>query len=276
MSFRVLTAAAGLIALASGAGCEGCNEGGLDAGVADVPIPGGTFSLAWTLLDQGTNKPVTCDKLDPNATVFVQANRPGTGGLESFACKSMQATSIATLDPGLYSFGYELHVAAAGQTLTIATAPDQNGVLISSGQNVVLAPITFEVDATGKLELMLHAGGTGNCTGGAGITGFAISLEHAGGPGDTGCAPVLFTLSGGGTYDASDCVSPAVTPRCIDAGETLTVASLPSGPYQIHIRGKKGALDCWSNDDALRVPPQGKTLSQTLNLALASQTPGCP
>lgn len=276
MSLRVLVPASLLIGLVGSAGCEGCNEGGFDDAGADTQIVGGTFSLAWTLLDQSTNKPVTCDKLDPNATVFVQASRPGTGGTESFACKSMQATSIATFVPSIYSFSYELHVTANGQALSIATAPDQNGVAISSGQNVVLAPITFQVDATGKLELMLHAGGTGNCTGGAGITGFAISLEHAGGPGDTGCAPVLFTLSGGGTYDASNCISPAVTPRCIEADETLTVASLPSGPYQIHVRGKKGAADCWSNDDALRVPPQGKTLSGTLNLALASQTPGCP
>lgn len=275
MWFRILIPTAALIGLVGWAGCEGCNEGGFDAGVIDTQVVGGTFSLAWTLLDQSTNKPVTCDKLDPNATVFVQASRPGTGGLESFACKNMQATSIATLAPDTYSFSYELHVTAAGQTLSIATAPAQNAVVISSGQNVVLSPITFEVDATGKLELMLHAGGTGNCTGGAGITGFAISLEHAGGPGDTGCAPVQFALSGGGTYDASNCITPAVTPRCIEASEMLTVASLPSGPYQIHVRGKKGAADCWSNDDALRVPPQGKTLSQTLNLAFASQTPGC-
>jgi hypothetical protein len=274
MLFRVLTLAAGLLGLASWAGCDGCNEGGFDAGVTDTSAVGGTFSLAWTLLDQSTNRQVTCDKLDPNATVFVQASRPGTGGLESFACKNMQATSIAKFDPGVYNFSYELHVAASGQTLTIATAPPQNGVTINSGQNVVLSPITFQVDATGRLELMLHTLPAGNCTGGAGITGFAISLEHAGGPGDTGCAPVVFALSGGGTYNANDCASPAVT-RCINANETLTVTSLPSGPYQIHIRGKKGPLDCWANDDALRVPPQSRTLSQALNLALASQTPGC-
>jgi hypothetical protein len=270
---RVLTLA-GLVGLVGWAGCDSCNGGGFDAGVPDNALAGGTFSLAWTLLDQSTNRPVTCDKLDPNATVFIQASRPGTGGLESFACKSMQATSITHFDPGLYSFSYELHVAASGQTLTIATAPGQNGVAINSAQNVVLDPITFEVNATGRLELMLHTGPTGNCTGGAGITGFSISLEHAGGPGDSGCAPVVFNLSGGGTYNANDCASPAVT-RCINAGETLSVASLPSGPYQIHIRGKKGPVDCWSNDDALRVPPQGQTLAQTLNLALASETPGC-
>jgi hypothetical protein len=86
---------------------------------------------------------------------------------------------------------------------------------------------------------------------------------------------VVFVLSGGGSYSASDCSTPAVT-RCIAADETLTVASLPSGSYQIHVRGKNGTVDCWVNDDVLRVPPQSELLSLTLNLALQSETPSCP
>lgn len=276
MLFRMLTLAAGLSGLAGWAGCDGCNEGGFDAAVPDTPVAGGTFSLAWTVLDQATGKPVTCDKLDPNATVFIKASRTGTGGLESFACKNMQGTSIAKFVPGVYNFTYELHVTINGQLQTIATAPGQSGVTIESGRDTALAPITFEVNAIGGLALMLRAGAGGNCAPGgtAGITGFTISLEHAGGPGDTGCAPVVFTLSGGGTYNANNCSAPAVG-RCIEATETLTVASLPSGPYQIHVIGKKSTADCWSNNDALRVPPQGNTLAQTLNLALASENPSC-
>jgi hypothetical protein len=146
--------------------------------------------------------------------------------------------------------------------------------VIGPGQEVQLAPITFQVDASGRLELKLRAGAAGNCAGGAAITGFTLSLQHASGPGDTGCAPVVFTLSGGDTYNASDCSVPAVT-RCIAADETLTVASLPAGTYRIHVRGKRGTLDCWINDDVLRVPPQSALLSETLNLALQSETPGC-
>lgn len=272
MLLRSLTLAAWLVGLASWAGCEGCNEDGPDGGVPDSSVVGGTFSLAWTLLDQGTNKPVTCDKLDPNATVFIQASRPATGGLESFACKSMQATSITTFAPGQYAFSYELHVNANGETLAIPTMGET--AVINTAQTTVLKPITFQVDATGRLELTLRTLAAGNCIGGANITAFAISLEHAGGPGDTGCAPVVFTLSGGGTYNANDCAMPP-TIGCNMADGTLTAADLPSGPYQIHVRGKKGAVDCWSNDDMLRVPPQDKTLSRTLNLALASETPGC-
>src|SRR5262249_33927073 len=159
-------------------------------------------------------------------------------------CKPLQGTSITTFAPGTYSFGYELHVPIDGQAVTIATAAPQSGVPISSGQDAALQPITFHVNATGRLDLMLRAAAAGNCTGGAGITGFSISLEHNGDPPDSGCAPVVFTLSGGGTYNANDCASPAVT-RCIAATETLSVASLTSGPYRIHVRGKKGTLDCW-------------------------------
>jgi hypothetical protein len=205
----------------------------------------------------------------------VQASHEGIGGVESFSCKPLQGTSITVFTPGTYTFSYELHMPINGQAVTIATATVQSGVTIGPGQDVTLTPITFHVSATGRLELMLRAGPTGNCTGGAAITGFSISLEHDGEPPDTGCAPVVFTLSGGGTYNANDCSSPAVT-RCIAADETLTVASLPSGPYQIHVRGKKGTLDCWSNNDTLRVPPQGRALAEALNLALASQTTGCP
>lgn len=270
MSVRVLTLAAGLIALATWSGCEGCSGVGFDAGGPDLGAAEGRFSLRWSVIDRATRQPLNCDQLDLNATVFVQVVRDGAGATESFACRNLQGTSMTPLFPGTYSFRYELHVGGA----TIATASGPSGVVIGSGQQVELAPITFQVDASGRLELKLRASAAGNCAGGAAITGFALSLQHAGAPGDTGCAPVVFVLSGGGTYRATDCSAPAVT-RCIAADETLTVASLPAGSYQIHVRGKKGTLDCWVNDDVLRLPPHSALLSQTLNLALQSALPGC-
>lgn len=270
MLFRVLTLAVGLLGLATWTSCDGCSGGGFDAGGPDIGTAAGGFSLRWTVIDQASSQPVSCDQLDPNATVFVQAMRDGTGAVESFACKNLEGSSMTPLSPGTYHFSYELHVAGN----TVATASGPTGVVIGAGQQIELAPITFLVDATGQLVLALHAGAQNNCAGGAGITGFALSLQHAGGPGDTGCAPVVFVLSGGGSYNASDCSAPAVT-RCIAEDETLTVASLPSGSYQVHVRGKNGALDCWFNDDVLRVPPESQRLSQVLNLALQSETPGC-
>jgi hypothetical protein len=281
MLFRVLRLAAGLIGLASWVGCSGCgDDGGVDAR-PDAPSAG-TFSLAWSLIDDSgtascTDVAACCNKLDPNATVFVQASRIGTGGVELFSCRTVQGMSMTTFAPGTYNFSYDLRIPVGDHNETIATAAPQAGVMIESGRSVPLAPIAFHVNLTGGLALTLQAGapGTKNCTGGAEISGFAISLEHAGGAGDTGCAPVVFALSGGGSYSASSCSSPS-TSRCIESGETLTVATLPSGPYQIHIRGKKkGTLDCFTNDDMFAVPPQGRALIRTLNLAFASTTPGC-
>ena len=274
MSLRVLTRAAGrsalAVALATGSGCEGCNGGSFGDGGPDLGPAVGRFALSWSVIDESSSLPVNCDQLDPNATVFVEAIRDGTGAVESFACRNLQGTSMTPLFAGTYSFSYALHVGGA----TIATASGPSGIAIGPGQQIQLAPIRFEVDATGRLELRLRAGASGNCADGAAITGFALSLQHADGPDDTGCAPVVFALSGGGMYNASDCSAPAIT-RCIAEDETLSVASLPAGTYQIHVRGRKGPLDCWVNDDVLRVPPQGALLSETLNLALQSETPGC-
>lgn len=270
MLCRVLTRAVGLIGLATWSGCEGCSGGGFDAGGPDLATAVGRFSLSWSVIDPRTSQPVDCDQLDPNASVFVQAERDGTGAVESFACRNLQGTSMTPLFPGTYSFHYELH--AGGATIAAASGPSR--VVIGPGQEVSLAPIAFQVDASGRMELQLRAGAAGNCVGGAALTGFSLSLQHAGPPDDTGCAPAVFVLSGGGTYSATDCSAPAVS-RCIAADETLTVASLPAGTYQIHVRGKKGAIDCWSNDDVLHVPPQSALLSQTLNLALQSENPNC-
>jgi len=274
MAFRVLMPAAGLLGLASGsAGCGGCDGGGFDAGISDVSPGQASVSLAWSLIDPSTGRSVTCDKLDANATVFVEIRSATVVSSAVYACKSLQAVSDP-LTPGTYRFMYELHLSATGGVIP-ATA-GQSGVVVGAGQSIALAPITFPVDATGGLELMLQAGSAGNCaTTGASITSMSIRLEHAGGAGDTGCEPVLIQLSGrGDAYNANDCSSPPAA-RCIESTETLTVPSLPSGPYQIHVRGKQGTLDCWGNDDVIRVPPQGKALRQTLNLARLN-TPGCP
>ena len=277
MVLRVLTLAVGL------SGLTGCgNGGGFDAGTTETPA-GGRFSLAWSLIDDaGTvncaDIAACCNKLDANAMVFIQGTREGTGGVELFSCRSAQATSMTTFAPGTYNFTYELRIPVGEHTETIATATPQNGVVIAAGTSVPLAPIAFHVNLTGSLKLKLQAGAPGalNCAGGADISGFTIVLSHDGGGSDNSCMSVVFALSGGGSYDTGDCNMPVIS-RCIESVETLSVASLPSGPYRIHVRGKnKGSVDCWTNDDLFAVPPQGASLVRTLNLAFASETPACP
>jgi hypothetical protein len=274
MQFRV-TILAAVLGLAGLTGVVGCgDDGGFphDAPMQDTPAHG-TVSLSWSLHDLN-GQPIQCDEVGAS-TVSLQLRARGeaTGAAESFTCTNSPSTSKA-LEPGTYDVLFELHAGSA----TLAVAPDQNGVVIEDGMDTALAPITFVVDAQGGLVLSLAAPpATTNCKApslmGAGINGVTITLMHAAG----GCAPVTFVHKKGAVTLAPytvNCSSPAVA-ACIENDETLTVPSLASGPYTIHVRGKIGAVECWKNDDALQVPAQGKSLTQTLNLAFQTGTTGC-
>jgi hypothetical protein len=273
MLFRVfiLTGLVGLIGLAGNAGCGGCDHGGfpVDAAPIDAPAPG-TVSVAWSLTDL-MGDPITCEQVGAT-TVFVElhARNSGSGVGVSLSCGATPGTS-QPLEPGTYDASFELH---AGST-TLATVADQNGVVVSPGHLTTLSPVAFKVDAVGSLVFSIKAPPhTSNCSsvGGAGITATTMTLLHTG----DGCAPVTFTRSRGATTIGSyvvNCSSPVVT-TCIENDEALTAANIASGPYTIHIVGKVGANDCWKNDNSLQVPPQRKTLSDTLNVAHQT-TAGC-
>lgn|SRR5512140_134705 len=263
---------AGLLGLASSTGCG--DDGGFprDAAGPDV-METGTVSLAWSITDLN-DQPIPCDEVNASS-VFLQLRDPArlSGSVESFSCQNSPSTSHP-LEPGTYDITYELH----GINLTAVSAQTQSGVKVEVGKDTPLNPITFKVDAQGSLALALAAPpATTNCKPagmmGAGITGITITLVHTG----DGCAPVTFVRSRGAVMLGSyvvNCSSPMVT-TCIENDERLSVASMQSGPYTIQVRGKIGAVDCWKNDDALQVPPQGKMLNQTLNLAYQTGTPGC-
>lgn len=281
MLFRVVTkretadllGLAGLIALAAG-GCSGCDDGGfpIDAPMPDATLRG-TVSLAWSLTDL-MGHPISCDDVGAGF-VFLELRSKSSlsGSVASFACGNSPSMS-SPIDVGTYDVGFELH----GSSLTSVSAPSQTGVVVSADQDTRLAPVTFLVDTNGQLVLGLTAPGrTSNCKPtsmmGAGITGTTITLLR----GDGGCAPVTFIRTRGATTLGSytvNCSSPQVA-SCIENDETLTVTSMLSGPYTIHVRGKILAADCWANDDSFTVPAQGKPRIDTLNLAFQSGTPGC-
>jgi len=271
MLFRVFILA-GLIGLACSTGCG--DDGGFDAGVPDT-VAQGSITVTWSITDPagvelGGTRSQQCDKAGAIKVILTATKLGGASiDLDPFSCDSGQATQA--LDFGVYNFTFALHGFENGQNLKI-TSTNRSQINVTAGAPVPLAPITFPINATGGLQLTLLAGTSGNCMGGAGITGLSISLAHDGGPGDTACEPVVFGLSSGGTFDASSCSSPSVQ-GCVDAGVTLTAPSLPSGPYLIQVIGKKLSTVCWTNNDSFSVPSQGRTLSRVLNLARA---PGCP
>jgi hypothetical protein len=270
MQFRVVL----LAGLLGHAGCSGCDGGGFptDAPAPDAAVSG-TVSLAWSLTDLD-GQPIACEQVGAN-TISLQLRQhdAANGVADSFSCNNSPTTSMA-IAPGVYDISFELR----GSNLTAVTAPDQRGVVVSAGHTTELAAVTFVVDARGGIVLSLAAlPATSNCKPasmmGAGINSNTITLEHTG----DGCAPVMFERRKGGAVVGSyvvNCSSPAVA-VCLETDETLTVPSMASGPYTIHVRGKIGAVECWNNDDALQVPPQGKLLVQTLNLAFATGATGC-
>ncbi|MFN0248758.1 MAG: hypothetical protein ACKV2T_17850 [Kofleriaceae bacterium] len=248
-----------------------CGDGGgfPDAPGPDSPPPTGTFSLAWTVTDEG-GAPVTCDQIGAQTVTAVLRNPAVQGGsTEVFSCNTGMGTSPG-IAPGNYQIDFELN----GSTSTspvIKTAPRQD-IEIKSNQNTALMPLTFAVNATGNLALSLSALGVtaGNCetvaNGGAGIDQFTITLEKTS---DLSCSAVTFNVSAGamgtaGTY-VVNCATPA-TRACLYADQVLSVGNVASGSYRIHVRGRSGT-DCYINDDVFSVPALGMTLTRTLNLA---------
>lgn len=262
----------------AGIGCllaTSCGSGGgfPDAPPPDVAIPGGTVSLEWALTDlQG--RPITCDEIGAQTVTLIVHNVEASGASpEVFSCNSMSGTT-PKLEPGRYEVDFELN----GTSGLIAQAPKQMNVMIASNENTPLMPIAFAVQAAGNLDVKISAVG-GNCKavgmGGAGITGMSITLTH---DDNDVCEPITFDISGmpARTYTVN-CQTPTVVP-CIDETKSLTAMNVPSDGYHVHIRGHKNndnAVVCFTNDDAITVPPLGKTLMRTFNLLYLSQTPGC-
>lgn len=260
-----------------------CGDGGgfADARPIDSPPAPGAFSLAWTVKDTVGNV-LPCDQIGAQTVTVLTRNRAVQGGsTEVFTCGTLMG-SAQGLTPGTYDMDFELGgVGGAVGTGIIATSPKQMGVVIKSGETIALMPLAFAVDATGGIKLNITANKPGgNCgsvaNNGAAITGMTLTLQHTTGG---ACEPVTFTFPAnatlpGGSYTVN-CGAPSVAP-CIEADQQLSVAGVKSDGYQLRVRGKKAAADCWTNDDTMSVPPLGRDAIRTLNLAAApSGTPGC-
>lgn len=260
----------------------GCGSGGgfPDARVNDAAPPG-TFSLDWAVTDEGGGR-ISCDTVGAYTVTVLTHNRAFAGSsTQVFGCPPGTGVSQA-LTPGTYDFEFEL----VGASETIATAPAQRGVEITAAGSVRLAPLTFQVVATGALALTVSTQRpAGNCAptsgGGGGISSMQLRLVHA--PSGV-CEPAVLNIGAGAvsgrpasTYTVN-CASPADGP-CIDNDQAIRVASVPSGGYVIHILGKQAGASpnpvCWTNHDGIQVPPRGQTLSRPLYLAFQDMTAGC-
>ena len=245
-----------------------CGGGG---GFPDAPpdpdsFPTGTMSLDWSLVRMSDGSPLQCSEIgDVVSVTLVLRNLGFQGGFtEPFTCNTKMGTT-GPVPVGTYDVNFELNGAT-----TIATAPEQRSIVVKVGQNTPLTPVTFSVNAVGTVDLRVDANKTGgNCNTianmGAGITNIRITLNHSGGLGP--CEPA--TLMVGGNSYTIDCANPANIP-CFDNMTAIT-GTLPSDNYQIHVRADQvAAMNCFRNDDTIRVLPNNANLMRTLNLAAQS------
>lgn len=229
------------------------------------PPPSGSVSLAWSIFDT-TTQPATCDHVGARSVAL--RLRPHAGGNAiAAAMPCAPGAGTAPVVPGIYDVEIELH-AADGTRL--ASAVDQTGISISAGRTTQLTAVRFEATLTFRLVASIATSVTTNCkpttSGGAGITSTTITLERVD-SGREGCAAVTFSRAQGTTQEGTykvDCSSPAVT-TCIENTETLTT-SVPPGTYLIHVRGKRGTLDCWRGNDKLIVSATTRPTLHTVAL----------
>jgi hypothetical protein len=231
----------------------------------------GSVSAAWSITALG--HVATCAQVGATSVSVLLHSRANTEDVTAaFPCTDTQGTTPPVV-AGAFDATLTLRAADGA---AIATAPIQAAITVAAGQVTELAPVVFPADGRGKLALSVVALTTRtNCLprdqGGAGITGFAIDLEHAA----DGCAPVTFTRSRGtttlGTYTVS-CSSPSVT-SCIERDETLTVDTIDPGPYALGVNALIGPVRCWGGTEVLSVPA-GATLARPIQLAPTPAT-GC-
>jgi hypothetical protein len=251
-----------------------CGSGGgfPDAPGVDAP-PSGNFSLAWSVID-GTNQPVACDRIGAQSMTVLTHNRAFSGGsTQIFTCDTGMGQSQALI-AGRYDFGFEL----SGTFGVLDTAPDQLDIPIPAGAITPLAPVAFQVDATGALALTL-ATGMANCdVTGANIATMSITMTDNA---DGSCAPLTLSIAAGATRGASTYAINCTAPTdgvCIESDQVISATTaVTSGSYTIRVRAKKTAITtpCWVNSDTIQVPPLGMTLSRVLNLAHQPAVPGC-
>ncbi|HWU90790.1 MAG TPA: hypothetical protein VN253_26170, partial [Kofleriaceae bacterium] len=214
VSFSLAAAVAGL----AGAGC-GDDGGGLDA-MPDAPAPG-TISLSWSVTD-ANGQPITCEQVGAVA-VSLEIREAGTavGAPAAFTCATGSGTT-QELPPGTYQVDLTL-VDATGK---LTALPRQAGIVVESGRDTPIGPVTFAVDAVGTLDLFVRASSVmSNCDAanqqGAGWTSVSISLSRPGG----GCQSATFAIGAGATRPATtyvaSCTSPTVT-ACIERDQRVT------------------------------------------------------
>ena len=239
-----------------------------DAALPDVAPAPGRFSASWNIFAGGVQ--IGCDDLD---TAFIGVEIVAKDALigisDTFGCSAGTAISDA-LEPGLYRIKFALFDRGA----VVAEVPEFTDIELKRGQTTELAPMDFEIDATGQLALHVSTGGSTNCgVSGVGLESLTFNFEHGG-----ACQALSANVTAGANDPAfafaQVCPDPVAT-TCIELDQAMQFASVPSGQLHVTIDGFNGGNRCWFGDATVNVPTSGSLHSETLFLVPTS-APGCP
>lgn len=238
-------------------GLSGCRDGGssTDAGVVDAPPAGGTISLIWRLTD-GTNDLTCADVAGISVTLTATPAAGGFASIDTFNCTTGQATSRA-IDP----VGYHVEVELSAPEGVLASSGRINGVEVTSGGDVSLGEVVFEVAPQGNLTFAVDTDATGpNCDpvpGGGGLDNVVFALRDSANQ----CVGTFDIAAGAtrpeGSYP-SDCVT-AYLGGCIENDQTISVTGVRSGAYTLTITGEKDGIPCYARTAQFNVPGNNLT-----------------
>jgi len=133
-----VTARALVLSLVVSAAACGGGGGFPDAPAFQDAAAPGKFQLDWTLQDS-SQQPVTCEAA--NATTVLVIVHDATDTLsQPFTCALGNSVS------GSIAIGtYDMQITLQGASGTIAQAPEQDGIVISSLMISTLSPVVFTV-----------------------------------------------------------------------------------------------------------------------------------
>lgn len=245
-----------------------------DAGPIDARAPGSTFTVSWTVNEDGGGA-LSCEDVAATSVVVTGVPIDGVVGFsEVFTCATGEGTS-GEVNPGRYNLLVDLRTTGGTSLLDAPVA--LNNVEIVGAAPVAAGQAVFTVVPTGSLTFALDAETDGpNCddfdAGGGGIVGFRFEVSDA-----TGCLDgVAIAVGDGGGFTGTyttDCTTPPVV-GCIENDQTLTIGPRRSGAYTLSIVGQKqGAvdpIDCYTRSTAANIPGHELTAELgALNLGLA-------
>ncbi len=229
-----------------------------DASLIDAMKAGGTFSLGWSIVNNGS--PISCTDVGAVAvSIILIPQGSASGETESFPCASGQASS-RNFTPGTYDISIDIRAAGSRSLLPARVLMD--GIEIKLNEETVLPAQEFSIEPVGDFHFVVDTGATaGNCapTGadGGGLTGLGFALKNSAGA----CVPTEFVIADGsepgGTY-TNDCIAASAAFPCIGSDQQVSVVGATSGALSLQITGQKeGPIDCYDRVSNFDLPGAG-------------------